>query len=137
MEEIKNKGGRPTKYHKGLIDKVDEYLLQCKDEEYEFHKTRGDRSDSYEEKIKVHLPTIEGLSQFIGVNPDTIYEWDKKHSKFSESLARLLAEQKRRVIEMSLNGKYNSAIAKLILSANHGMHEKSVVDSNVDLTADF
>lgn len=134
---IKNKGGRPTKYSKELISKVDEYLLQCRDEEYEFHKTRGEKSDSYEEKIKVHLPTIEDYATFINVHVDSINIWEKKHKKFSEALDKIRKEQKKRLLDKSLDGRYNPTIAKLILSANHGMHEKSVLDSNVDLTADF
>jgi hypothetical protein len=36
--------------------------------------------------------------------------------------------QRERLLYNGLSGDYNSTIAKLVLSANHGMSEKSEVD---------
>jgi curved DNA-binding protein CbpA len=39
-------------------------------------------------------------------------------------LKKILDEQKQRLLNKGASGEYNSTIAKLILSANHGMAEK-------------
>lgn len=125
-----NPVGRPTKYDDSFPGKVDEYLLQCRDEIYEFQSTRGEKSDSFQEKIRVSLPTYEGLSKFLGVNVDTLYEWKDKYPKFSESLSKVKSEQKNRLLNNGLSGTYNPTIAKLILASNHNMRDKQ------DITTD-
>ena len=124
----KKKRGQPTKYNETMCDKADEYIKQSQDEEYEFHKTRGEKSDSYEKCIRVQLPTHEGFASFIGVSTDTLYEWAKVHKEFSVSLAKVTEEQKTRLLDKGLSGTYNPTIAKLILSSNHGMAEKTEQD---------
>jgi hypothetical protein len=121
--------GRPEEYKEDYISKVDEYLSSRQDQEYEFHKTRGDKSDSFEEKIKVKLPTVEGFALFIGVNKTSLYEWEKKHPLFSNALDKIRHEQMQRLLDKGLSGDYNPVIAKLILSSNHGFREKSDMTS--------
>ena len=116
MEETteKKKRGRPTNYDPDFCNKVDEYLELCKDSKSELG-------------IKVQLPTFEGFMQFIDVPSRTFYDWKSQHEDFSQSLDKILFEQKQRLLNMGLSGDYNSTIAKLILSANHNMKEKNVV----------
>jgi len=107
--------GRPTKYKKEYIEAVDEYLAE--------------NIDSYEEnRFNVNLPTIEGFAVYIGVNKSSLYEWSETHDEFSNSLEKILHEQQKRLINSGLSGQYNSTIAKLILSSNHGMSEKNEID---------
>lgn len=110
------KTGRPTKYREELCGKVSEYISTCTD--------KTDRNG----KIHVHIPTMEGLSQYLDVDRTSLFEWGKQHPPFSYSLEKLLAEQKKRLLNMGLSGDYNSTIAKLILSSNHGMNEKTETD---------
>lgn len=123
------KEGRPTKYSPTLIKKVDEYLKQCVDEEYDWTKSSGDKSESWEHRIKVKLPTMEGFSFFIDTPIRTIYDWKDTYPDFSQSLEKIVKAQKDRLIEKGLSGDYNATIAKLILSSNHGMREK--VDTDI------
>ena len=81
--------------------------------------------DIYSSKIKVNLPTVEGFAAFIDVNKTTLYEWEKIHPEFSNALESIRAEQHKRLIDNGLSGDYNPTIAKLILSSNHGMAEKT------------
>lgn len=99
--------GRPTKYNAELLEKAQKYL-----EVYEQH---GDV-----------VPTIEGLSLYLDVGERTIYTWagEKSKKEFQHTLARLKSKQKQMIVAKGLTGDFNSAIAKLVLSANHGMHEK-------------
>ncbi len=122
--------GRPSEYKPEYVQVADKYLKQCKDEEYDWTKTDGTSSTSYEHRIKVKLPTIEGFSLFLDVNTDSLYEWSKHYPDFSEALSKIKKEQFKRVLEKGLSGDYNPVIAKLILSANHGMREKT------DITTD-
>jgi len=117
--------GRPTKYTDEMPQKVDEYIESCGDFESEFHKTRGQSSDTYERTIDVKLPKVEGFAIHIGVHTDTLYEWAKVHPKFSVALESIKLVQKNMLQDGGISGKYNSTIAKLILSSNHGMNEKT------------
>ncbi len=124
----KHPGGRPKDY-KGeeTINKVREYIQNCIDEETEFHKTRGEKSDSYERVLKVKLPSIEGLAVFLNVARETIYDWKSKYEVFSDIIEELLALQANRLLDGGISGAYNSTIAKLILS-KHGYHDKQEIE---------
>lgn len=129
VEELTEVGpGRPSEYRPAFAAKVFEYLEERQDEFYEFHKTRGEKSDSYDRRVTVQLPTREGFAKFIGKSVDALSDWEKDHPEFSGALRQLDAEQKQRLIESGLAGDYNPVIAKLLLSANHGMAEKSEQD---------
>lgn len=123
--------GRPSKYKSAYCKKVDEYLSLNQDEAHRLIKSEGVQSTSYENKIKVNLPTVEGFCTFIGVPKETAYRWRDRHEDFRCSLAKVVKEQKRRLLENGLSGDYNPTIAKLILSSNHGMSEKTEVDVNI------
>lgn len=123
-------GGRPTKYTPDLINKVDEYLALCVDEETEFWKTRGEKSDSYERILKVNLPKIEGFAEYVDVSIDSINVWEKDNPRFSEALNKIRKAQHNRLVDNALAGNYSPVIAKLMLSSNHGYKEKSDVTSD-------
>lgn len=117
-------------YKSSYIKKVDEYLKTCKDKWKEFHKTRGIKSDSYEQTIRVTLPKIEGFADYIGVSRKTVYNWQKEHEDFAEACDKILSAQKQRLIDNGLAGIYNPIITKVMLSHNHGMRE------GIDATTD-
>lgn len=119
--------GRPKEFKEEYIAKVDEYLEQCEDTEDEFHRTRGEKSDSYDRIIKAKLPTIEGFARFIDVSIASIYNWRDEFPEFLEALEKIMVEQRERLINKGVSGEYNSTIAKLILSANHGMRDSTDV----------
>ena len=108
-----NKGGRPTKYYDGVIDKIDEYLT-----------TVG--------REQTKLPTRYGFSQFIGVNDDTLVEWENKkendklvYPKFSATIKRIDKAQKEQLMDDGLYGgrEVNAAMAIFLLKANHNLIE--------------
>lgn len=113
-----------------MVKRVREYISGCEDEYYNYHKTQGAMSNSFDRRVLVNLPTIQGLSLFLKVNTDTIVEWGKIHKQFSVALKDLLAVQAQRLMLGGLSGDYNPMITKLILSANHGMKER--VDNTTD-----
>lgn len=122
--------GRPTKYTDEMPAKVDEYLAECKVWWDEFHKTRGEKSDTYERVINVKLPMVEGFAEYIDVTKSTLYEWAKEHKDFSNALDRIIRQQHNMLAQGGVAGYFNPVITKLMLSNNHGYKEKTDVTTN-------
>ena len=132
----KNRVGRPTKYKPEHVKKGKEYLKACIKSIDEYHKyliTKGitdwasaKQKQKLLQKIKIRpkLPTIEGLATKLDVNLDSLYEWEKHYPDFSETLKKIKQAQKDLLMQGGLFWDYNPTIAKLILSANHGMRER-------------
>lgn len=116
--------GRPTDYSKTVLDKAQKYIDSCQDEEYERIKSEGDKSTSYDNLVRVKLPTIEGLAVFLKVARSTIYEWQKKYPEFSDIIERLQSIQAERLLNNGLSGTYNSTIAKVLLT-KHGYIDRN------------
>lgn len=109
--------GRHTEYKAEYVGLAQQYLESC--------------VDTYiDGKIDVNLPTIEGLALFLHVSRASVYVWADENPDFADTLQEILAKQKQKLVNSGLAEKYNSTIAKLILSANHNMREKT------DLTSD-
>ena len=60
-----------------------------------------------------------------------MYEWAKLNPKFKVVLERLNDRQAEQLINNGLAGTYNSTIAKMLLSAKHGIHERTEVDNTL------
>ena len=135
------KAGRPSEYKEEYVDKADEYLATCIDDEgvtfkeEKITKDLNGESDkeistrTTEKKLTVKLPTHEGFAKYLGVNTSSLYAWEKEHKTFSKALAKIKEEQKERLLNKGLSGEYHSTIAKLILASNHGMADK--VDNDI------
>ena len=131
------KTGRPTEYKPEYVDRVDDYLAECRVWWDEFHKTRGEKSDSYERIINVKLPMIEGFAEYLDVSKNTLYDWAKEHKMFSDALDRIRTKQHNMLAQYGAAGTLNPTITKLMLSNNHGYAEKSEVDNDVRLVVDW
>lgn len=125
--------GRPNEFKKEYIKAVDDYLKECSDKYIGIVEKSGEDGEKIQylhkdARLKVKLPTIEGFALRLGVCKKSIYNWAKDNEKFLHALEKIEIEQKERLINMGLSGEYNSTIAKLILSANHGMAERNNVN---------
>ena len=124
---------RPNEYKSEYVDKVKEYLDLRQDEELQVVKTINHEKgvETFENKLKVRIPTIEGFAKFIGVSKQSLYRWEKEKGKeeFKEAMDDIRQEQHQRVLDCGLSGDYNPTIAKLILSNNHGYAEKTRQES--------
>lgn len=124
------KFGRPTQYKPELVQKVYDYVDRCVDTVEEFHKTRGQNSDSYERVLKVKLPSMEGLACELMFSKETLYTWatEKGKEDFSDALGYLKVKQGEILLNNGLGAQYNPTIAKMLLSS-HGYVEKTDVTS--------
>lgn len=111
----KHPGGRPTDYEPRFCKMVDEYIKSCTDK-----ITNNSRI--------VNLPKREGFAKLLGFPRQTLDNWANEHKEFFDALARIDEEQKIKLLDQGLAGNYNPTIAKLVLSSNHGMKEKSESD---------
>jgi len=121
-----------SRFKKRYINDVDKYIKKNKDRNTKYLKQRNDSKgyETYETKLVVKLPTIVGFSIYLGFAEKTLYTWAGKSPEFRLALDRIKNEQKQRLMNSGLSGQYNSTIAKLILSSNHGMKER--VDNTTD-----
>jgi DNA-binding transcriptional regulator YiaG len=127
-----SKGGRPTKYTKEIIKKAEKYLSECIDTTEQVVTGESEKFTSYKEKIKVNLPTIEGLAVYLEVHRDTLYEWEKEHDEFSDIIERLRGSQIKSLVNNGLSGDYNPTIAKVLLS-KHGYSEKQEIQHSGEI----
>ena len=107
------KPGRPKEYKDYFVDDVYKYVIKCA-----------------QVKDEVRLPTVEELATDLGFSKETLYQWAKEKKDFSDALEFLKDKQCVSLINNGLASRYNSTIAKLVLSANHGMREKTDMTTN-------
>ena len=125
----KNSKFKPPTTYKGKAwfeKNLNKYLKLREDVENQKlrQERRGDKPyQIYEYPITVKLPTVEGFADFIGVTKTTLYNWAKEHAEVKGGIDKIITEQLTKLIDNGLQGTYNSTIAKLILSSNHGMRE--------------
>lgn len=101
--------GRPTKYDPDKTpDQVWEYL------------------NTYNLDGKEVIPTVAGLSVFMGVHKDTLYEWAKHEDKkaFSDAFKWVMPNQEVALLNGALKGEMNPVIAKMVSVSNHGYSDK-------------
>jgi len=107
-------GGRPTKLTDEVIEQARAHV------------------DSFDVSINTLLPTVEGLAIDLNISRDTLYEWAKESKEFSDILADLKVRQANKLLQNSLANRYNSTIAKLLLSSKHGYIEQTKIDAKVE-----
>lgn len=110
-------GGRPTKLTKALVEKAKEY-------EKDWRTIDGGP-----------VPTKEGMSLHLDVARSTLYLWQDEDTplgkEFSDIFERTMAKQGRTLVAHGLDGKFNPAITKMMLS-KHDYVEKQQTDITSD-----
>lgn len=120
-------GGRPSIYDsKKTVALAKEYLVSCKDTMRKLKVEENELNGAVKFKYvpKINIPMIEGLALYLGINRDTVYDWQGKYPEFSDIVKQILAEQAKRLVHGGLSGEYNPLIAKVLLT-KHGYREGS------------
>lgn len=123
--------GRPTEYSGEIITQSLAYIESCNDEMEQLVSGESEKFTKYENRLKVKLPTIEGLALYLKVHRDTIYAWEKEHKEFSDIIGSLRAKQVESLINNGLSGNYNPTIAKVLL-AKHGYRDSQEIDQKTE-----
>lgn len=123
--------GRPSLYSEEILVKAREYIDSCEDENVQMVKQVNEKKgyELFENKVKVKLPTIEGLALHLQINKTTVYEWRKVYEEFTNLIEELLQKQANALINNGLSGDYNSTIAKVLLT-KHGYREGQDITTN-------
>lgn len=74
------------------------------------------------------LPSVEGFCADNHISKNTVYVLAKQCPGLQDALDDLKVKQAKKLLNKSLNNEWNSTIAKLILSANHGMKETNTTE---------
>ena len=131
------KRGCPTlydpKYNQEMIDYFD---IEPYEERIEL--LSGDKFTK--ETIKLvpnKLPFISAFARKIGVCTDTLYEWEKVHEDFSETMKKARELQKEFLIHNSLQGLYNSTAFIFTAKNITDMRDKQEIEhsGNVSLSS--
>jgi len=157
------KVGRPSKIKKEHIIYLNEYLKTCKEEYEQLIKSESNKWTSYENKLKVELPTYAWYLYFLSekdiylmVEKSTLDDWKNKWLKILEekeeenyddldkifiefyySLNKLLKLQERMLLNWWVSNQYWQVITKLMLSSNHWYAEKMEVENKHSWKIDF
>lgn len=82
------------------------------------------------------IPTREGWAVTKGLSPYTVAKWleEDKYPRFTSAWQICEGIQKAILSNGGLMGTLNPSIVKLLLSANHGVTERTAVDANIGNT---
>jgi len=111
---------RPTKLTTDLRKKAEQYIAECED-------TINFTNKGAISYIDVKLPSIVGLAKYLGIHKDTVYEWRKTDTMFSDLVKDVEQEQEIRLVNKGLGGLYTSKALNAMLS-KHGYNEKTETD---------
>jgi len=85
------------------------------------------KAQAYLADDSIRFPSITGLARLLKCSRETIYAWSKDPEKatFSDTVREITDKQQQMLIEGGLYNDMNPSIVKLMLSANHGISEKT------------
>ena len=73
------------------------------------------------------VPSVAGLAFALGKNRDTMYKWAAQNNEFSDILKCIATAQEMLLIDGGLNGDFNAAFAKMLMT-KHGYSDKVETD---------
>lgn len=104
-------GGRPTKYNPSMVQIVRDYITECNSNQ-------------------MRLPKRVDVAIRLGIDDETIIEWEKRHPEFYAAIKEVDRLQKGQLMDDGMYGgkEVNSTMAIFLLKANHGMVETSKLE---------
>ena len=109
----KHPGGRPTKYKKQYCkDMIEYFTREATTTEYEEeYFSDGELKKKKPIIIANNIPTFQGFAHKIGVNIDTLTEWNNTHEEFSVAYKEAKELQEKIWLENSMCGRYSPQFA--------------------------
>lgn len=101
--------GRPCELNEAVIEKAWLYL-----------------KGGYKEQGNA-VPSVAGLAFALGKSRETMYEWGRQNNEFSDILKCIATTQEMLLIDGGLNGDFNAAFAKMLMT-KHGYSDKVETD---------
>lgn len=111
--------GRPTDFNEQILTDAWSYIQDFANDEIK------------EQKLKVNLPSIEGLALYLEISRSTLYLWQKEHKDFSDIIEVLQQKQAQVLMNNGLSGNYNPTIAKVLLT-KHGYTDKQEIEQKTE-----
>lgn len=96
--------GRPTKLTDELMNKAKVYVQR-------------------DYLIDELIPTIQGLSLYLGVSNKVLYNWRNENDEFLHIVEDLMDLQAKNLFRGGLTGDFNASITKLLLT-KHGFSDR-------------
>lgn len=96
--------GRPTKLTDELMDKAKVYVQK-------------------DYLIDELIPTMQGLSLYLGVSNKVLYNWRNENDEFLHIVEDLMDLQAKNLFRGGLTGDFNASITKLLLT-KHGFSDR-------------
>ena len=96
--------GRPTKLTDELMDKAKVYVQK-------------------DYLIDELIPTMQGLSLYLGVSNTVLYNWRNENDEFLHIVEDLMDLQAKNLFRGGLTGDFNASITKLLLT-KHGFSDR-------------
>jgi DNA-binding transcriptional regulator YiaG len=135
--------GQPTKYTKRMLNKAKQWIANF---EFEYDspvttttKSKDKKGEEKEESVeemkqKVNLPPfISDLAKHLNVSRDTIYEWQKKHPEFSDTIKKDLKNKFEEVlVKNALLNRYSPAFAIFTAKNCIGWKDKQEISGDPD-----
>ena len=106
MDKAKRPVGRPCELNEAVIEKARLYL-----------------KGGYKEQGNA-VPSVAGLAFALGKSRNVMYEWAKQNDEFNDILECIATAQEMLLIDGGLNGDFNAAFAKMLMT-KHGYSDKT------------
>lgn len=107
--DVKDKGGRPTKLTDELLEKAEEYV-------YDFRANED------------VVPSVAGLACYLEISRSSLYNYKDENARFLDIVERVELLQEKMLVNGGLMGDFNPTIAKLMMT-KHGYSDKQEVDN--------
>ncbi len=132
-EEVKNKGGAPSKYRSEYCESVIEFFNR---EPFEVVMTTDDEGNEIPSlapngkpvMIPCKLPTKEGFAISLGVHRETINNWAAENKEFFDAIKRAESMQKEILVQNGMSGLYEKTFAIFVAKNVTDMKDIKAVD---------
>ena len=116
--DVKRGRGRPTKYKEDFPEKVRYYT---------------DNFDTIEEDTVI--PTVAGLSLYLGITKQSIYDYAEQYPDFLDSVKYLQSRAEKILVSSTLNRKFAEKFATFYAINCLGYSDKREIKANVEISS--